>query len=99
MVKENISLENLIGKQVIGIGGFVIGEVAGAAIEKETWNVPMLHVKLSDNAAVDLGFKKRFRSSKVCIPTDMVQAVGDVVTISPSLEELSQSKKIVECKL
>jgi hypothetical protein len=32
------------------------------------------------------------------MPVKMVQAVGDVITLSPSLKELSKSRKITEFK-
>jgi sporulation protein YlmC with PRC-barrel domain len=93
-----ISFETIVDKQVIGTGGFIIGEVKGALIDTQTWQIPQLYVKLSDNAANELGFKKRFRSSTVCLPTKMVQAVGDVVTIAPPLKALSESNEITEYK-
>jgi sporulation protein YlmC with PRC-barrel domain len=93
-----ISLETIVGKQVIGTGAFMIGEVKGALVDTKTWQVPHLYIKLSDNAADELGFKKRFRSSLVSIPTKMVQAVGDVVMIAPPLKELSESNEITEYK-
>ncbi len=92
-----ISFDSLLGKQVIGTDGYIMGEVKGAGIDTNTWQVPHLYVKLTDNAADELGFKKRFRSSTVCIPTKMVQAIGDVVTMAPPLKELAESKEISEC--
>ncbi len=91
-----ISFETLIGKQVIGTSGFIIGQVKGASLDTKTWQVLQLYVKLSDNAATELGFKKRFRSSTVCIPTKMIQAVGDVITMAPPLKELGASSEITE---
>ena len=93
-----IDFDTILGKNVIGTGGFIIGEVKGAGIDTKTWQVPQLYVKLTDNAATELGFKKRFRSSTVCIPTKMVQAVGDVVTMAPPLKELAESNEITEYK-
>jgi sporulation protein YlmC with PRC-barrel domain len=93
-----ISFDALLGKKVIGIGGYIVGEVAGAEIDLTTWHVRQLHVKLSDTAAEELGFKKRFRSSKISMPTKMVRSVGDVVNLWPKLEALSESKEIAECK-
>jgi len=57
-----------------------------------------LNVKLTGDAAESLRMKKRFRSSKICIPVGMVQAVAHVVTISKSIEELEHSQEIEECK-
>jgi sporulation protein YlmC with PRC-barrel domain len=98
VVSSLINLEILIGKKVIGTGGYIIGELKGVTIDEKTWKVALLHVKLTDNTSEELGFKKRFRSSTVNMPIKMVQAVGDVITLSPSLKELSKSRKITEFK-
>jgi sporulation protein YlmC with PRC-barrel domain len=98
VVSRLISFDTILGKKVIGTGGFIIGEVTGADLDIKTWQVPHLYIKLTDNAATELGFKKRFRSSTVCIPTKMVQAVGDVVTMAPPLKELVENKEITEYK-
>ncbi len=91
-----INFNEFLGKKVIGTGGYMIGEVKGVLIDASTWQVPQFCIKLTDNAATELGFKKRFRSSTVCVPTRMIQAVGDIVTISPPLKELAESKEITE---
>jgi len=93
-----LNFETLIGKQVIEMGGYILGEVKGASIDETTWRVAKLHVKLTDKAAEELGFKKRFRTSKVNLPIEMVQAVGDVVSVSPSLKELRESNEITVFK-
>ena len=56
-------------------------------------------LKLIDKAATDIGFKKRFRSSTMCTPVALIRAVGEVVTIDKSLEELGGTSDIVECKV
>ena len=92
-----VSIDKLSGKNVIGAGGSILGEVKGAEVNTSTWQVTHLQVKLSDQASEDLGFKKRFRSSIVCMPVSLVSAVGDVVTVGKSLNELSQNPEISEC--
>jgi len=57
-----------------------------------------LQVKLIDKAATDIGFKKRFRSSTVFMPVALIRAIGEVVTVGKSLEELGGTSDIVECK-
>ena len=47
-----------------------------------------------DADAESLGMKNRFRSSKICIPVRMVQAVADVVTVSLTIEEMERSREI-----
>lgn len=92
-----VNLDELSGKDVIGTGGAVLGQVKGAEVNIRTWQVTHLKVKLSTQASEQLGFKKRFGSSSVCMPVSLVSAVGDVVTVSSTLSELSQNAEISEC--
>jgi sporulation protein YlmC with PRC-barrel domain len=93
-----INFEDITGLQVVTSGAHILGEVKGVRIDTETWAVKYLNVKLTGAAAESLGMKKRFRSSKICIPVGMVQAVAHVVTISRTMEELENSQEITECK-
>lgn len=93
-----MSVESLVGKKVITAKAYILGEVKGAEANFDNWQITHLHVKLTDKASTDLGFKKRFRSSTVCMPVHLIKAVGEVVTIDKSFEELSQTFDIVECK-
>ena len=93
-----INFEEIMGLQVVTSGAKIIGEVKGAKVDTATWMIKFLNVKLTGDAAESLGMKKRFRSSKICIPVSMVQAVAHVVTISRSIEELESSQEIAECK-
>jgi sporulation protein YlmC with PRC-barrel domain len=93
-----ISFENLVGLKVLTSEAFSLGEVKGALVDTEKWNIKYLLVKINDEAATKLGFKKRFRSSTVCIPINMIVAVGDYVTIGRTLDQLSESQEITECK-
>lgn len=91
-------MEKLVGTKVITAKAYILGEVKGAEADIDTWRITHLQVKLADKAATDLGFKKRFRSSMVCMPVTLISAVGEFVTIGKSLDELSRSFDIVECK-
>lgn len=93
-----VSMDKLIGIKVITSKAYILGEVRGFEADVDTWRITHLQVKLMDNAATDLGFKKRFRSSTVCMPVTLIKAIGEVVTIDKSLEELSSTFDIVECK-
>ena len=92
------SVEELFGKKVIEAKGYNIGEVIGLTAEFNKWKITHLNVELDDSAAQELGFKKRFRSSFVCIPVSLVNAIGDLITINQSLSELSNNPEIYECK-
>lgn len=93
-----INFEDIIGLQVVTSGARIIGEVKGAKVDTSTWQIKFLNVKLTGDAAESLGMKKRFRSAKVCIPVEMIQAAAHVVTVSRTLEELETSQEISECK-
>jgi sporulation protein YlmC with PRC-barrel domain len=93
-----INFEEIIGLKVVTSEAHIIGEVKGAKIDTATWSIKFLNVKLTGDAAESLGLKKRFRSSKICIPVGMVQAVAHVVTVTRTVEELENSQEIVECK-
>jgi sporulation protein YlmC with PRC-barrel domain len=92
-----VTFENLSGKFVICAGGFDLGEVKGVEINPVNWQITHLNVKLSKPASEDLGFKKRFRSSIVCVPVSLVATVGDNVLLNKSLDELSRHPEISEC--
>jgi len=85
-----------MGKRVIGANAYLLGEVNGADVETEKWQVTYLHVSLTDEAIRELGFKKPFMGSvTVCVPVSIVQAVGDVITLNKGIKEL---KDLVEPK-
>ena len=97
MVNFLVNVDQLSGKNVIGAGGTILGEVKGAEVNPTNWQVTHLQVKLSSTASDTLGFKKRFRSSTVCMPVSLISAVGDVITIETDLNQLSQNPQITEC--
>ena len=92
-----MTFDQLSGKYVICAGGFDLGQINGLEMDTESWKVTHLHVKLSKPASEDLGFKKRFRSSTVCMPISLVASVGDNVLLNKSLDELSRHPEISEC--
>lgn len=93
-----MNFDKLSGMYVICAGGFDLGTINGIAINAVTWQVTHLHVKLSKPASEDLGFKKRFRSSTVCLPISLVSQVGDNVLLNKSIDELSRHPEISECR-
>jgi len=97
-VKCLINIEDIMGLQVVTSGAKIIGEVKGAKVDTASWEIKFLNVKLTGDAAESLGMKKRFRTPKVCIPVSMIKAVGHVVTISRSIEDLENSQEVEECK-
>ena len=91
-----VIFSKLIGKKVIGANAYVLGEVTGADVDTEKWQITHLHVSLTDEATRELGFRKPFLGSVVvCLPINLIQATGDVISLSKSVKEL---KNVVEPK-
>jgi sporulation protein YlmC with PRC-barrel domain len=93
-----VNSEKLIGMKVNTSKAYVLGEVNGFEVDTKNWRVTHLRVKLTDEAATQLGFKRRFHSSTVCMSIYLINAVGDFITIDKSLDELESSSEITACK-
>jgi sporulation protein YlmC with PRC-barrel domain len=93
-----VNFNEVVGKDVIGAKGYNLGSVKGAEINVVEWKVTHLRVKLSNQAADELGFKKKFRSSTVCMPVSLISAIGDVVTLNSTRTEISGDPSITECR-
>jgi sporulation protein YlmC with PRC-barrel domain len=93
-----VSFDKISGMYVICAGGFDLGNVNGININTITWEVTHLHVKLSKPASEDLGFKKRFRSSTVCVPISLVSQTGDNILLNKCIDDLSRHPEISECQ-
>lgn len=79
----------LDGKRVVGTEGYILGEVDGVDIDLNTWQANAFYVSLSDEAIAELGFKKQFLSKiTVCLPTQLVKAVGEVITLKEPIRNL-----------
>jgi sporulation protein YlmC with PRC-barrel domain len=79
----------LKGKKVVGTEGYILGEVDSVEIDSKNWQVNAFYVNLSDDATAELGFKKPFlRRITVCLPTCLVEAVGEVMTLKEPIRNL-----------
>jgi sporulation protein YlmC with PRC-barrel domain len=82
-------VSELNGKKVIGANAFVLGEVQEAEADIKNWQITHLHVKLASDATERFGFKKPMVGRLVVLlPVTNVKAVGDVVSLDKSIEEL-----------
>lgn len=79
----------LKGKKVVGSEGHILGEVESININTKTWQASTFYVDLSDEATSELGFKKPFLSKiTICLPTRLVNAVGEVLTLKEPIRNL-----------
>ena len=84
----------LEGKKVVGSEGYILGEVDSVNINSNTWQANTFYVNLSDEATAELGFKKPFLSKiTVCLPTQLVKTVGDIITLKEPIRNLENTAK------
>jgi sporulation protein YlmC with PRC-barrel domain len=93
-----VSFKKLVGLKVITSKAYTLGEVTGFEVDIENWAITHLQIKLTTEASNQLGFKKRLRSSTVCMPIGLIKAVGEFVTIDRSMDELRKTFEIAACK-
>jgi sporulation protein YlmC with PRC-barrel domain len=79
----------LKGKKVVGTEGYILGEMNDLHVDFNTWQATAFYVILSDESAAELDFKKSFlRKIIVCLPTELIKAVGDVITLTASVRNV-----------
>ena len=84
-----VSVSKLNGKKVIGANAYTLGEIIGADADTGKGQITHLRVGLTDEATRELGFRKLLLGSViVCLPTDIIQATGDVISLNKSITEL-----------
>jgi len=90
----------LKGRKVVGDEGYFLGEFSDLHVDFKVGKATAFYVTLSDEAATELGFKKPFlRRVTVCLPTELIKAVGDVITLDAPircLEDLAEREMQVE---
>ena len=52
-----VTVSKLMGKKVIGANAYTLGEVHGADVDTDKWQITHLHVSLTDEATRELGFR------------------------------------------
>lgn len=97
-----VSANLITGKKVVATNGDAIGEVKDADFDTSTWKINSLLLRLTDKAASELGytrpsgtlgsFSMNRGSRSVFMPVELVNAIGDVVTIKKSLIELGEGQ-------
>ena len=82
------------GKKIIGAKGRIIGEVEGIELNTEKWLVTGLQVGLTNETALEAGFKRPSMGQIVIvIPTELISAIGDAVTLNESARDLKDLVK------
>lgn len=86
----------LIGRRVVTSDAYVLGDVHGLEVDPEKWVVTHLRIRLTKESGKDLRFKKPvFGDVIVCIPVNLVKALGDVINLNVSFTEVAS---LSECQ-
>jgi sporulation protein YlmC with PRC-barrel domain len=76
------------GRNVITTDAFNVGKVSGAEMDDQ-WKITHLYVDLTKDATKELGFTKPFLGRiKICLPVNLIQALGDLITLNKTRKEL-----------
>jgi sporulation protein YlmC with PRC-barrel domain len=90
-----VKVSEINGKKVITTDAFNVGKVSGAEMDDQ-WKITHVNVDLSKDATNELGFKKPVLGHiAICLPVNLIQGFGDVLTLSKTREGL---KGIPECR-
>ena len=91
-----MEVSKLNGKNVITSDAFSVGQVT-EAIMNDQWNITHLKIDLTKEATKEIGFKKPIIGHiTICLPIDIVQGLGDVITLSSTRDELRMFSKCEE---
>ena len=89
-----MKVANLNGKRIITSEAQVLGEVEGVEIDISEWKVTGLHINLEKEIIGKFNFKKPlFGSVVVLLPITTVKAVGDVIALNKTIEELRYTRE------
>ncbi len=84
-----LKADHLNGKQVITSEAQVLGEIEGVDIDISSWTVTHLHISLLKSNVEKFNYKKPlFGSVSVCLPISTIKAVGDVISLKESIDDL-----------
>jgi sporulation protein YlmC with PRC-barrel domain len=91
-----VEISQLNWKKVVTSDGVTIGELQGGDVDKD-WQVTRVHVGLNDAALKEFGLKKPFLGRVlICLPTDLVQSIGDTIILKKRLQDLRNTKECQE---
>jgi sporulation protein YlmC with PRC-barrel domain len=80
--------EGLIGKQVVGSGGWTIGRIKGIVFDETNWRIGSLEVDLDPNVAKEYEMNKLLSRTTVNVDVNAVHGIGDHVILSISKPQL-----------
>ncbi len=99
-----VSVNELTGKKVVGVNGDSIGDVKDVEFDMQTWKITHVLLKLTEKAAVEMGYRKTSGSmgplsvnrgsNHVFMPVELISAISDVITINKTLLEITEGQLV-----
>ena len=83
-----MDMMDLLGKEIVELNGSTIGIIKNVMFDEKTWEVGSLDIQLDENVAKEFEMKKVFRNYRIPLNVNLVQGIGDKVTLTTSKEEL-----------
>ena len=84
-----LKISSLFGKTIITSDAQTLGDVEGAEVDAGEWKITHLQVSLTKEITEKFNFKKPLLGSvTVHLPVSTVKAIGDVISLDKSVEEL-----------
>ena len=83
-----MDMMNLLGKEVIELNGGLIGVVKNVVFDEDGWRVGSFDIQLNEEVAKEFEMKKVFRNFRFPLDVNLVQGIGDKITLKTSKEEL-----------
>ena len=78
----------MIGKQVVGSGGWTIGRIKGIDFDETSWRIGSLEVDLDPNVAKEYEMKKLLARTTVNVDVNTVHGMGITLILSISKPQL-----------
>jgi sporulation protein YlmC with PRC-barrel domain len=86
--RNSLRLSQLLGMEVVGNNGWLIGKVEDVIFSENSWQIDALDVRLEANIAKEFDMKRRFRKTHVRLNISNVQGIGDHVTLKTSKQDI-----------
>ncbi|MHB1435087.1 MAG: PRC-barrel domain-containing protein [Thermoplasmata archaeon] len=87
----------LIGKEVVGSGGWKIGRINELIFDGHNWRISHIEINLDGDVAKEFEMKKLLSKTAINVDVASIHGVGDHVMLSltkANLQEMAEQKKL-----
>lgn len=80
----------LVGKQVVGSGGWTIGTVKEIDFDETSWRIGSIEIELDRFVAEEYQMKKLLSRTTIAVDVASVHAIGDHVVLTVTKPQLQR---------